>query len=280
MLEARRDDEESAKGLAIERDIERLDRLEGFALPLGAEMGGWPAAAPWGDWIARFEQFGPRVIRTPAYVLRVLADLRPMAAVGPVSLREVHGVLADRLRLVDAEPPARRYGRVFVATPAQVRGRAFRVVFLPGLAERLFPQKPRQDPLLLDQARRRLPRPLPTRGDQSQAERLLLHLAAGAATDRLYVSYPRLDVAEARVRVPSFYVLDVMRGATGRIPEHETLAAAAAAAADATLAWPAPTQAALAIDDQEHDLSVLRALLDSRDPAAVRGHAQYLLRTM
>jgi CRISPR/Cas system-associated exonuclease Cas4 (RecB family) len=80
------------------------------------------------------------------------------------------------------------------------------------------------------------------------------------------------------VRVPSFYALDLLRGATGAIPDHESLAAAAAQAGDPTLAWPAPRQPELAIDDQEHDLSVLRLLLDADDPASVRGHAQYLLR--
>ena len=55
-------------------------------------------------------------------------------------------------------------------------------------------------------------------------------------------------------------------------------ATAAAAAGDPSLAWPAPREAADAIDDQEHDLSVLRALLDARDPASVRGHAQYILK--
>jgi CRISPR/Cas system-associated exonuclease Cas4 (RecB family) len=78
--------------------------------------------------------------------------------------------------------------------------------------------------------------------------------------------------------VPSFYALDLLRGATGAIPDHETLAAAAAAAGDPTLAWPAPRLPELAIDDQEHDLSVLRLLLDAGDPASVRGHAQYMLR--
>ena len=101
----------------------------------------------------------------------------------------------------------------------------------------------------------------------------------GGGRDRAPVlSYPRLDVAEARVRVPSFYALDVLRGATGLIPDPETLAEAAAQAGDATLAWPAPGDPAMAIDDQEHDLAVLRPLLDRRDPSAVRGHAQYLLR--
>jgi ATP-dependent helicase/nuclease subunit B len=189
----------------------------------------------------------------------------------------VRGVLAERLRMVDAEPPARRYGRVFVGTPGQVRGRAFRVVFVPGLAERMFPQKPRQDPMLLDGARRQIDARLRTMPERSREERLLQHLAVGAATDRLYMSYPRLDVVEARPRVPSFYALDVLRGATGRIPHHDTLAEWAAAAADAGLAWPAPGEADQAIDDQEHDLAVLRRLLDAADPARVRGHAQYML---
>ena len=48
-----------------------------------------------------------------------------------------------------------RYGRVFVGSPHQGRGRTFKVVFVPALAERLFPQKPREDPMLLDEELRR-----------------------------------------------------------------------------------------------------------------------------
>jgi ATP-dependent helicase/nuclease subunit B len=78
--------------------------------------------------------------------------------------------------------------------------------------------------------------------------------------------------------VPSFYALDVMRGATGRIPDHEQLAARAAEVGDPTLAWPAPADPMHAIDEQEHDLAVLRRLLDAGDPESVRGQAQYMLR--
>ena len=64
-----------------------------------------------------------------------------MAAVGPVTLAEVRRVLLPRLSQLDREPPKPRYGRVFVATPDALRGRAFGVVFVPGLAERVFPQR-------------------------------------------------------------------------------------------------------------------------------------------
>jgi CRISPR/Cas system-associated exonuclease Cas4 (RecB family) len=280
--EIERDDPSSARLAAIDDDRRRLVHLGAFALPIVTEMAAWPPLADWGEWLDRLDDLAPRTLRRPAYVRRVLADLRPMASVGPVSVDEVRMVLMERLRSVDSEPPSRRYGRVFVGSPAQARGRSFRVVFVPGLAERMFPRKSDQDPLLLDEAREQLEGPhkslLVTRAERSRRERVLLHLAAGAATERLYVSYPRLDVAEGRERVPSFYALDVLRGATGAIPDLQRLKSAAAAAGDPTLAWPAPKDPAEAIDDQEHDLSVLRTLLETTDTAAVRGHAQYLLR--
>ncbi len=160
----------------------------------------------------------------------------------------------------------------------QARGRSFRVVFVPGLAERMFPQKPREDPLLLDALREAAAPSLPRQHIVSQSERLLLQLAAGAATDRLYVSYPRIELTESRARVPSFYALDVMRAATGRIPDYEWLEARAREAGSATLAWPAPSEPDEAIDDLEHDLASLRRLLDERDRDRVKGHAHYLLK--
>jgi ATP-dependent helicase/DNAse subunit B len=119
---------------------------------------------------------------------------------------------------------------------------------------------------------------LPTQSHRLNAERQLLQIAAGAASERLYLSYPRIELSESRARVPSFYALDVMRAATGRIPHHEELEMRAREAGDATLAWPAPSQPEEAIDDQEHDLAVLRLLLDEKEPSRVKGHAHYLLK--
>src|SRR5262249_53098237 len=137
-----------------------------------------------------------RALRRPARVLQTLADLRPMSGVGPVTLEEARDVLHDRLVTLDWEPPARRYGRVFVGTPHQARGRTFRIVFVPGLAERVVPQRPHEDPLLLDEERRAFGRVLVDQEQRGAAERLLLTIATGAASERVYLSYPRLDVAE------------------------------------------------------------------------------------
>jgi CRISPR/Cas system-associated exonuclease Cas4 (RecB family) len=259
----------------LKRERQNLAQLRGFALPVIEEMSAWPQQTTWGVWIQRLEKFAPRVLRRPEFVLRVLADLRPMAAVGPVTLAEVRDVLADRLAALEVEPPAHRYGRVFVCSPDQVRGRVFRVAFAPGLAERLFPQKVREDPLMLDDLRREIGGELTLQEDRAEHERLLLRLAVGVATERLYASFPRIETAEARARVPSFYALEVMRAVTGRIPDHQKLELEASEEANASLAWPAPARPEDAIDDFEHDLSVLRILMRSEEDA--KGHAHYML---
>jgi ATP-dependent helicase/nuclease subunit B len=239
----------------LERERQNLAHLRAFVLPLIETMSAWPKQATWGDWIQRLEKFAPQVLRRPEFVLRVLAD---------------------RLAALEVEPPAHRYGRVLVCSPDQVRGRAVRVGFVPGLAERLFPQKLREDPLLLDDLRCDVGGALTLQDDRAEHERLLLRLAVGVATERLYVSFPRIETAEARARVPSFYALEVMRAVTGRVPDHQQLELEASEEANASLAWPAPQRPEDAIDDFEHDLSVLRLLMRSEEN--VKGHAHYLLR--
>ena len=271
------DEAESPKLVAIDRDLRNLRHLRGFALPVIDALASLPESGVWGDWLPALERLALMVLRRPDRVLGILAELHPMSGVGPVTLEEVAGVLSDRLALLQREPPALRYGRVFVGAPDQARGRTFRVIFVPGLAERMFPQKPREDPILLDAARAQLDSTLRTQEARGQHERLLLRIAAGAASERLYLSYPRIDVADARPRVPSFYALDVERAVTGRVPDFEQLERDAFARAEARLAWPAPGDPSRAVDDTEHDLAVLGGLLRSRDLGKTKGRARYLL---
>ena len=283
----RAEEPDASRVLAVERDLRNLGHLRRFALPVVEALAGFPARAHWGTWLELLEQFASRVLRRPQRVLSVLAELKPMGAVGPVSLDEVRCGLAQRLSTLEREPARRPYGQVFVATPEQVRGRSFEVVFVPGVAERIFPQAPREDPILLDVWRRRLApkgdrkdRPdlrLGIQDDRVQAERLLLRLAVGAARSRLYLSYPRIEVSLSRPRVASFYALDVQRAATGSIPDIEKLERAAARESEARLAWPAPRDASRAIDNLEHDLAVLGTYLRQASLPRLKGRARYLL---
>src|SRR5205823_14094189 len=100
-----------------------------------------------------------------------LAEIEPMAPIGPIDLDEVQLVLGPRLRELTVPPARRRYGAVFVAPAEAARGLAFDVVFVPGLAEKLFPRKIVEDPILLDGYRRALavpapaPQPAPVRAE-------------------------------------------------------------------------------------------------------------------
>ena len=153
LAELQAEDPESPRVSGLERDRGNLEHLRRFALPVIDRLAACPAQALWGEWLDRLEELAPMVLANPDRVLAVLGDLRPMAQVGPAPLADVRDVLHERLTELRAEPLARRFGRVFVGGPEQVRGRRFAVVFVPGLAERVFPQKRRQDPLLLDDLR-------------------------------------------------------------------------------------------------------------------------------
>lgn len=273
--EASSEDPEASRVRGLVRDREQLRALRAFAEPVLSEMSEWPESQPWGAWLRALEVMAPRVIAKPERVLRVLRELAPLSAIGPVKLREVRDVLTPRLSTLTHEPPRRRHGRVFVGTPGAARGRAFRVVFIPGLAERMFPQRIREDALLPDRRREPIDASLATQTRRAADERLQLTLAAGAAAERLYVSYPRVELNESRQRVPSFYVLDIARAIEGHIPPASLLATRASEAGGATLAWPAPRVADSAIDDFEHDLSTLAALL-RHSSDSVKGRARYL----
>jgi hypothetical protein len=276
LRELRDEDADSPRVDAVQRDREELSHLEAFALPIVETLDGWRSARTWQEWLHAFEALVPRVLRKPARVLRVLTEMAPLGAIGPVSLAEVRDVLTPRLLTLTHEPPRRRHGRVFIGTPAASRGRAFRVVFVPGLAERVFPQRLREDALLLDRRRRLVDPLLAVMDTRADEERLQLRLAVGAATERVHLSYPRIELGESRPRVPSFYVLDVMRAITGSIPRYADLADHAFREGDATLAWPAPSNPDRAIDVFEHDLAVLLPLLRGPRKAA-EGRARYLI---
>ena len=274
--ELARTEPESPRIDHLARKIDDVRQLAAFALPIMRTLAAWPAQATWAEWLDTFETLAPRVLKQPDRVLRVLADLRPMGAVGPVTLDEASRVLADRLASIEADPPARRYGRVLIASPTQLRGRSSTSCSSRRSPSGCFPQKPREDPLLLDDARTALEAGLPGQAERAELEKLQLRLAVGAAESRLYVSFPTVEIGEGRPRVPSLYALEVWRAMTGRVPSADELQQAAARASQATLAWPAPADRDEAIDALEHDLSTLRALVDEPDHRA-RGRAQYIL---
>ena len=278
-LEKKRDDsaEDEARAHGFDRQLQDLTALRTFALPLLDALSALPQSATWGDWIDPLTALATQALREPARVLSLLAELAPMAPVGPVALVEVRLVLARRLTELSVPASGGRHGKVYVAETAAARGLSFDVVFVPGLAEKLFPQKVVEDPLLRDRDRQGL-RGLETSEGRIAKERLALRLAVGAAREKVVLSWPRIDLSQGRARVPSFYGLEVLRAAEGTLPAFAALSRRAEQAAGARAGWPAPRDPADAIDEAEHDLALLMRAFHLPESEA-RGTAAYLLST-
>ncbi len=270
------DDPEGPQAAGIHRRIDDLAALRRYALPLLSELDALPGRASWGEWLERLSSLATRALRRPERVLAVLSELVPMAGVGPVPLSEVHLVLSRRLLEAAVPPPRSRHGCVLVAPVDAARGMAFDVACVPGLAEKLFPRPVREEPILLDRARSRMGCGLVTNEQRVARERLALRIAVGAATRRLVLTYPRLDLEKGRPRVPSFYALEALRAGEGRLPGFGELARRAETRVQTRVGWPAPPDPALAIDEAEHDLALLQSILARSEPEAV-GTARYLL---
>ena len=268
-------DEERARRAALELELRQLGYLEAFALPLVEILEELPERATWGEWLAHLESLAAATLRHPETVLVLLAELRPMAEVGPVSLLQVQQVLTERLSMLRRQPAQRRYGAVFVGLIEELAGRSFDAVFLPGMAEGVFPRRTFDDPLLPDERRRPLSEHLSTQRQRLAGERLLLHRCVEAASDYLVVSYPRVDAARGRARVPSFYALDLLRAAEGGLPDLRAISRRAASASRSAVGWAVPQRCEDAIDDAEFDLALLRPLLQADEGAA--GHGRFLL---
>jgi ATP-dependent helicase/nuclease subunit B len=267
--------DDDAYAASLERRILDLAHLGEVAMPILSMLEAAPRDATWGDWLKFLRVLVDLAIRDREPVLAALAELEPMAPVGPVGLDEVRLVLNDRLGRLETPRRVRRYGAVFVAPPNRSRGMEFDVVVVPGLAERMFPRKLTEDPILSDAARARLSPYLARNDRRVGAERLALRIAAGVARARAMFSYPRVDLDQGRPRVPSFYALEVLRAAEGRLPGFDELATRASSR-PTRLSWPVPANPADAIDDAEFDLAVLDKLVDA-DPQTTIGAANYLL---
>ena len=242
--------------------VESLEALTAIALPLIGRLAELPASATWGEWIGALNALVEFALPEAQHIIELLDELQPMAEIGPVSLDEVLMVLGPRLNLLTAPDSASRFGRVWVSRVEEARGLAFRRVFVPGVNEGLFPRPPAEDPLLLHAQREAL-------GIELRAEDTeLLRVAAACASERLALSFSRLDLLTGRERVPSFYAFEAHRAAGGREMAVREFEARARSATQTRIGWPAPAKAADAIDDAEFDLATLAPL--------AKGSGQYL----
>jgi ATP-dependent helicase/nuclease subunit B len=111
--------------------------------------------------------------------------------------------------------------RVQVYDVSLARQKEYKVVFVAGLLEKVFPMQVREDPLLSDWERKlmssRGAQPLAECLPRQNIERFLFYLAVTRARERLYLSCPHLDY-EGKESLPSFYLEEVKNLFGGRLP--------------------------------------------------------------
>ena len=166
----------------------------------------------------------------------VLAELDTLSGLDELGEPPTPDRFRARVRdlLADARPAIGAFERnePTVVSLMAARGVPFDLVIVPGLVEKSFPQPARQDPILLDAERDQLAALLaraggkadiPRKARRRDEEELLFALAVQSARRRLVLSFPRLDAATARDRVPSHFLLRMLETLSGKAPDYGDL---------------------------------------------------------
>ena len=203
----------------------------------------------------------------PEHVLRVLGRLAADGCNGPVSLTGSHATSLP-IGCCRSKWSRPRIDMVGCSSAVHIRREAVpsKSCSCRAWLSVCFRRSFAEDPSLLDDLRRELGGSIgcgPTDGSLSLRSDRAEHngfCCVWRSGLRLITSMHPSRASSRLKRVPrtSFYALEVMRAVTGRVPDHQTLERTAAHESRASLAWPAPPDAADAIDDFEHDLAVLR----------------------
>lgn len=191
---------------AVQRVVERIEKLEGA---LAGRMS-------WSGYSGLLASTVRDIFRSDGTVGEVaeaidhLGDLDPFT--GPVTFEAYRRVLLARLSRTGGSTGRLMGEGVNVLSLGEARGLFFEHIFIPGLAERMFPSIPRQDPLLPDGERREIMRLagdsvfLSERGRRLDEEALIFSLALDSSGGRIVCSYPRMEQETGRERIESSFL--------------------------------------------------------------------------
>lgn len=213
----------------------------GFPPELDALLPNWRSFEPWASaihtpaqWAVEFQRL-PGLIPTPVYTAdvphtQVLAwrsllsaqdawreSVELTAAIlpdQPVTLSEFRSHLREIIEHVSLAGRDQRRNVVHVLDVYEARQWSLPVVFICGLLERVFPQYHSAHPILADPDRELLRRQgilLRTSTERQREEAFLFDVAASAAQDRLYLSFPRAN-SRGEETLPSFFLARFERG--------------------------------------------------------------------
>jgi len=209
-------------------DIVAIDQLIRFTKELFKFLQQLAASNTWNGKVAALLGAFDNLVGQDEESLLVKQAVRRLSELDTIGISPSPG---DFARLVDEvlQEETIPNGRFQRNGPAVVnlmaaRGVPFKMLIIPGMAEKSFPPLIRQDAILLDQERKILnrslggketePLPLKTEG-RLEEERLLYRLAIGAAKEKLILSFPRIEIGTGKERLPSSFLLASVKALTG-----------------------------------------------------------------
>lgn len=269
--EAEPDDENEGQKKSYPKEA---TRFKSFLQVFFTDLDSFPAQGTWSLLATRLMELVEKYLipgETKQEIIKILQKIKDLDALqSEVDLRQFKEILTEAFKEESLKHGAFQEGSVCVAEIMPARGLSFRVVFIPGLVERVFPAAPRQDPLLLDHERLKINQAgqlrsgLPLKASRWQEEKILFSLAVSAAQERLILSYPRLDPASGKERIPSFFLLRVGEALTKEIINYSKFEALPFYQC-LPLSRLAPAEAEQAIDEQEFDLAQIGKALQNQN---------------
>lgn len=210
----RGDEEEEGVGRVIPGiEIEGLKR---FVLSLETDFLALPEVSSWGDYVERVLALIGKYMETEDFIQEALLSLKVFDRISnEVPLREFLETFKRGLDSKSLPMGDDNIAGVQVLDAMAARGIPFKVLFILGMNEKVFPRNIQEDPFLRDSARGVLERGLGYKITEKlygyEEEKLLFYLLLSSARERVCLFYQRTDES-GQVRVPSWYLSEMRRG--------------------------------------------------------------------
>jgi len=219
-------DKQHARVSTVQKDLEKSPYIQSVpeAEPIPEEHGTWSLHAAWAmDRISRHIKLpadtSPEETILLAAVSKTVQDLLILDTLGaPVSRRRFLEVWDEKLNVLERPATAEPHGGVQVLEVQEARGLSFKVLFILGMNEKVFPRLIREDPFLSDAARDALSQAtgarLARKMNGYDEERLLFELMWSLPTQRLFLLTQRSD-EEGKALIPSVYLQELKQSEPG-----------------------------------------------------------------
>lgn len=197
----------------------QIEGLQRFVLSIREDFGRLPEKGSWGLYTEEFQTLIRKYIDTEPFIEEALFSLKELDLIRrEVSLPEFIDTFRRRLEgeSIPIGPIGEReISGVQVLDVMAARCIPFKVLFVIGMNEKVFPRNIKEDPLLRDSARGVLEKGLGYKITEKlygyEEERLLFYLLLHSARERIYLLYQRTDEA-GQVKIPSSYLSEMRRG--------------------------------------------------------------------